>query len=113
MDQLTPDQPKRSRSFRKPLEERETSPPEPSDPDDSDDGSSLDIAMPNDAVGSSTLYLPAEQKLKGEENYLIWKPRLLNLAKANNLSNFLNAKAIVPLFADEFDGKTSAEAVKL
>jgi hypothetical protein len=59
------------------------------------------------------MHLQKDQKLKGQENYLIWKPRILNLAIANGLDRYFSNKYKKPLKADKFDKKTTKRTMKL
>jgi hypothetical protein len=59
------------------------------------------------------MHLQKDQKLKGQENYLMWKPRILNLATANSLDRYFSNKYKKPPEADEFDKKATERAVKL
>ena len=49
--------------------------------------------------------LPESMKLKGEENYTIWKELIQNMAVANDLRQFIHEKGRVPKYIDEFDEK--------
>jgi hypothetical protein len=59
------------------------------------------------------MHFQKDQKLKGQENYLIWKPRMLNLATTNGLDRYFSNKYKKPPKVDEFDKKTTERAVKL
>jgi hypothetical protein len=59
------------------------------------------------------MHFQKDQKLKGQENYLIWKLRILNLAIINNLNKYFSNKYKKPPEADEFDEKTTERAMKL
>lgn len=47
--------------------------------------------------------LPNSLKLKGEENYAIWKDAMTDLAKANGCQRYIHAKARPPKKVDEFE----------
>ena len=49
--------------------------------------------------------LPESMKLKGEENYTIWKELIQNMAVANDLRQFIHEKGRVPKYINEFDEK--------
>ena len=44
-------------------------------------------------------------KLKGEENYTVWKELIQNMAVANDLRQFIHEKGRVPKYINEFDEK--------
>jgi hypothetical protein len=64
-------------------------------------------------MSGGNMHLQKDQKLKGQENYLIWKPRILNLAIANSLDKYFSNKYKKPLKVDKFDKKTTKRVVKL
>jgi hypothetical protein len=67
------------------------------------------VKMTNDNSTSSSLYLPASLKLKGEENYNVWKEQMLDLATSNQLKKYISEKARKPVFVDEDDEKADAD----
>jgi hypothetical protein len=64
-------------------------------------------------ISGGNMYLQKDQKLKGQENYLIWKPRILNLAIANGLDKYFSNKYKKPPKTNEFDKKTIERVIKL
>ena len=60
----------------------------------------------------SSLHLPSSMKLKGEENYAVWKEAMLNLAISNRLKRYLQKDPRKPIQVDEDDTKVSDEAVR-
>ena len=50
-------------------------------------------------------------KLKGEENYIVWKEVIEDIAVVNSLRQFIHEKGRAPLYIDEFDKK--ADTAKL
>ena len=60
----------------------------------------------------SSLHLPSSMKLKGEENYAVWKEAMLNLAISNGLKRYLRKDPRKPIQVDEDDTKASDEAVR-
>jgi hypothetical protein len=60
----------------------------------------------------SSLHLPSSMKLKGEENYTVWKEAMLNLAISNGLKRYLQKDPRKPIQVDEDDTKVSDEAVR-
>jgi hypothetical protein len=55
--------------------------------------------------GGGRNLLPEGMKLKGEENYVVWKEAIKDLAIANGLCRYIHKKGRVPEYADEFDEK--------
>ena len=49
--------------------------------------------------------LPESMKLKGEENYVVWKEAIEDMAVVNSLRRFIHEKGRAPLYIDEFDEK--------
>jgi hypothetical protein len=64
-------------------------------------------------MSGGNMHLQKDQKLKGQENYSIWKPRILNLATANGLDRYFSDKYKKPFKVDKFDKKTTERAMKL
>ena len=50
-------------------------------------------------------------KLKGEENYIIWKEVIEDITVVNGLRRYIYKKGKVPKYADEFNKK--ANKIKL
>lgn len=65
----------------------------------------------DESSGSTTLYLPAAAKLKGDENWSVWKPRIKDLAVANGLEKYISVRHIksAPKFVDFEDEDASAD----
>jgi hypothetical protein len=61
---------------------------------------------------STSLTLLGAIKLKGEENWLLWKELMENLAKSNNLRKYIHEKGKAPEFANEFDDDVEATKLK-
>ena len=61
---------------------------------------------------STSLTLLGAIKLKGEENWLLWKELIENLAKSNNLRKYIHEKGKAPEFANEFDDDVDAEKLQ-
>ena len=59
-----------------------------------------------------SLHLPASMKLKGEENYTIWKDQMLDLATSNQLKKYISEKARKPDFVDVDDEKADAKKLE-
>jgi len=57
--------------------------------------------------GEDSLYLLISIKLKGKENYLIWKKQIHNLAIANGLKYYIKVGAKIPIVTEEDDAKKS------
>jgi hypothetical protein len=69
--------------------------------------------MTNDnSTTSTSLHLPASMKLKGEENYTVWKEQMMFLAKSNQLKKFISENAKKPDFVDEDDEKAVGDKLK-
>jgi hypothetical protein len=74
---------------------------------------SLKFIIITSEISGSNMYFQKDQKLKEQENYLIWKPRILNLATTNGLDRYFSNKYKKPLEVDEFDKKAIERAMKL
>ncbi|XMA13681.1 hypothetical protein WAI453_006472 [Rhynchosporium graminicola] len=63
---------------------------------------------------STSLNLADGHKLKGGENYTEWRDKVLNIAKTNGISKFLNVKSRdhVPKEVDEWDDEVDDKALK-
>jgi hypothetical protein len=59
------------------------------------------------------MYFQKDQKLKEQENYLIWKLRILNLAITNSLDRYFSNKYKKPPEINKFDKKTIKRTIKL
>jgi hypothetical protein len=79
---------------------------------DNGDPSLKFITITSETSGGN-MHLQKDQKLKGQENYSMWKPRMLNLATANGLDRYFSNKYKKPPEADEFDKKATERAMKL
>ena len=58
---------------------------------------------------STSLILLGAIKLKGEENWLLQKELIENLAKSNNLRKYIHEKGKAPEFANEFNDDVDAK----
>jgi len=48
------------------------------------------------------LLLPEAHCLKGEENYVLWREKIINIAKWNSLIKYIYKKGKAPEEVDEF-----------
>ncbi len=55
---------------------------------------------------SSKNLLPNGMKLKGKENYIIWKEAIEDIAVVNGLRQYIHKKGKVPKYVDEFNEKS-------
>ena len=66
------------------------------------------------STSNSALHLPTALKLKGEENFEVWKEAMINLAKTNGLIKYIRPNQQIPKeykFDDE-DDKSTPEQIK-
>ncbi len=48
------------------------------------------------------LLLPEAHRLKGEENYVPWREKIINIAKSNSLIKYIYKRGKAPEEVDEF-----------
>ena len=61
-------------------------------------------------TSGGSLYLPANRKLKGQENYATWKKDMMHLIGSNGLIPYFGEDPYKPEEVDVFSAKVSLEA---
>lgn len=67
----------------------------------------------NKMSSSSGLNLPDSLKLKGEENYIQWKDKVMDIAISHDLCQYVDSRFVPPKEVDYLDPKVDQEALKL
>lgn len=65
----------------------------------------------SDNATMSSLHLPKHLHLKGEDNFLVWRTHIINVAKSNNLELYISQRhqKLKPKYVDFDDMEASAE----
>ena len=61
---------------------------------------------------STSLTLPGALKLKGEENWLLWKEVMESLAQSNILHKYIHMKGKAPEYANKFNNNINANKLQ-
>ncbi|EKD11974.1 hypothetical protein MBM_09837 [Drepanopeziza brunnea f. sp. 'multigermtubi' MB_m1] len=89
----------------------DSEPPPPPSPPSPPEPLTTIIPIRRKKMSSHSLNLPEASKLKGGENYQQWKDKVINIAKSNRISKYINPKSrsLIPMEVDECDDTVKAE----
>jgi hypothetical protein len=64
---------------------------------------------------SISIYILEAMKLKGEENWIQWKEKIISIAKASDIYKYIYPKAMLtkPEFVNEYDDDLKATPAQL
>jgi hypothetical protein len=73
------------------------------------------VKMTTSSSLSTSIHIPEAMKLKGEENWIQWKEKIISITKASDIYKYIHPKAMLakPEFVDEYDDDSKATLAQL